>query len=246
MLLAYLPHVRALPITFQQMLCLQGRDPKFESESAALQKRLLLATRALFLMSVGALVLFGFVMTYKFGCDYGWQVAVAVLYCDFACYMHTAAGLNSNPMTLHILSLLSRMILFIGWHDHWFAAVSVNFVLFVACFIYAVVNARHPVFSKDDALDSVVECIERALQEKRDAEAQARVQALNEAEEQERQEEERKHAEQHALSMRAVQHNLEHALDSVAVNVEKSELCTHPVRAVGRQFCFAWRQLLTP
>ena len=186
MLMVYLDGVIAPPITFQQLLRLQGRDAKWEQECAELKKTLGRVSFVLFLMSIGALACFGFVMKYQFSSNFGWQIAVAVLFCDFACWIHNTSGLAGDPLLLHFLSLLSRVILFIGWEKHWFAAVSIDYLLFVAFFIYHIIDTRFPVFSKEDALDSVVGSIESAMDEVKAREQEQRVAALRMAEEAER------------------------------------------------------------
>ena len=61
MLLTYLPHVRALPLTYSKMINLIGFDPNFEKECFVLKKNLNKAMFCLFLL--GCLFLFAFVLS---------------------------------------------------------------------------------------------------------------------------------------------------------------------------------------
>ena len=186
MLMVYLDAVIAPPITFQQLLRLSGRDAKFEADCVQLKKTLSWASFGLFVLSVLALLLFSLVMTYRFSSNFGWQIGVAVLFCDFACWVHNTSGLASDPLVLHFLSLLVRVVLLVGWEQYWFAAVSLNYAIFVAFFAYHIIDRRFPVFSKEDALDSVVGSIESAMDETRQNEQAARVAAAKAQQETER------------------------------------------------------------
>jgi hypothetical protein len=212
MLIAYLHGVIAPPITFQQLLRLQGRDPKFEQECAVLQKKITKLKWALLVLSIGALLAFALLMHYLFDSAFGWQVSAAVLFCDFACFVHNSSGLSSDPLLLHFLSIFARAVLFIAWIDHWFVAVSINFLVFIAFFVYHIVDRRYPLFSKEDALDSVVGSIESAMDEKRQKDQAERVQAHEEAELAARQLEERQNG---GFSLTNAAAQLERGVDEI-------------------------------
>ena len=217
MLLSYLHGVIAKPITFQQLLRLQGRDPKFEQECAALEKNVTKLKWVLLLMSVGALLVFGLIMHYVFDSVFGWQVSAAVLFCDFASFVHSSSGLTSDPMLLHFLALVSRIVLFAAWDDYWFVAVSINFLIFIAFFVYHVVDQRHPKFTKEDALDSVVGSIERALSEKREKEQAERVAAHEEAERAARELEQQQYGDQGGFSLGNAAASIERGVDEIKI-----------------------------
>jgi len=198
MLSFYLPRIIAMPLDFQQMLRLSSSkqdEAQFHEECERVKHLSRKAQTWLFIASLVPLAIFGVVMQASFQSAFGWQVALAILFCDFACSIHNSSGLASDPLLLHTLGLAARAILFICWSDLWFAAVSLNFLLFVAFFIYHTIDRRYPLFTKEDALDSVVGSIESAMDEERmretkvkrkEAERQARIAAAQAAEQEEK------------------------------------------------------------
>jgi hypothetical protein len=96
--------------------------------------------------------------------DFGLRVLFTLVYFDFALILFDYCGLKTSPMIVNLLTVWSRLIVYILWEKHWFLAFSLNWITCELLIILHLINKHFPDISHEEALDIAVGSLESAQQ----------------------------------------------------------------------------------